>query len=441
MNVNIVSLGCDKNLVDSEMMLGLIKEAGYSVVNDEAAADVIIVNTCGFIKNATAESIEVALDVAKYKSGACKALILAGCMVSRYRDDILKELPEVDAVVGVNELADIVTIIKRVTGDAGCVSGEDNTASRDALYLKRQITGPGYFSYLKIAEGCDNRCTYCTIPSIRGGYRSRTLESLIAEAEMLAASGVKELVLVAQDTAVYGRDLYGESRLHQLLERLSEIAGINWIRLMYCYPEHITNETIATMARLDKVCKYIDMPVQHAADRILRLMGRRSSTQQLRDVIARLRSAMPDIAIRTTLMAGFPGETDEDFQIMADFIKEVGFDMLGVISYSREEGTPAHDLPEQLADSVKEKRNKTLMRIQRGVSRAKNESRIGQTYRVIVDGRHPDSGLFSGRTFRSAYDIDGAVLFPCDYELMAGEFVDVKITSAGDYDLTGEIIF
>lgn len=441
--VALTSLGCDKNRVDSEVMLGLLAKAGFRLVADEAEADIIVVNTCCFIKDALEESIETILEMAKYKeTGRCKGLIVTGCLGQRYEKEFFDELPEVDAVVGtaayesIAEVADAVLQggrqVKRLEDIDRPMDGENGC-------LRLQSTAP-YFAYLKISEGCDNHCTYCVIPKLRGRHRSRTLESLIAEAEMLVAEGVKELVLVAQDTSIYGRDLYGEPKLHTLLERLNTIEGLSWIRLLYCYPETLTEKTIATMARCEKVCHYIDMPIQHASDTVLKRMGRRSSQALIREKISKLRTEMPDIAIRTTLIVGFPGETEEEFQELKDFITEIKFDRLGVFSYSQEDGTPAARMENQIDEALKEKRREELMDVQKSVSAALCEREAGTVKEVLIEGRLPEEEIYCGRTRRDAPEIDGLVFVSSEEELYSGDFVQVKIREAGDYDLIGDVV-
>jgi len=449
-------LGCDKNLVDSEIMLGLLSEAGHVVTDDEAAADVIVINTCGFIADATSEGVQTILEMSRQKrEGNCRALIVAGCMVARYRDKIIKELPEVDAVVSPDEIQRILSVIEAALkpgagSNAGAAADERfERLTREALYLKRAVSTAGHYAYLRIADGCDNRCTYCTIPSIRGAYRSRSPDGLLEEARMLAARGVKELILVAQDVSLYGVDFLDadkgtaekSARLPLLLRRLSEIPGIEWLRLMYCYPEHITAELIAEMSANPKICHYIDMPVQHSADSVLKRMGRGSTGAGLRAVVAALRRAMPDICLRTTLIAGFPGETEQEFEELLGFIRETRFDRLGVFAYSREEGTPAYSMKGQLTKPVKERRRKALMKEQAAVSQEKCGGFIGKTLRVITDGYIPEEGVYCGRSYRDCPDVDGIVFFTCGWELIAGDFVDVKIKSAKEYDLIGEAVY
>lgn len=438
-----ISLGCDKNLIDSEIMLGLIDSEGYIITDDDSEADIIIINSCGFIMDANREAIDRILDAAQRKAeGTCKGIIVTGCMAQRYKDEIFESLPEVDAVVGTSEFVNIGSVIKRLTeGETGvALMGDIDTPLEESISHRRIITTLGGFGYLKIAEGCDSRCTYCTIPSLRGRYRSRHMESLVEEARIMAEQGVKELILIAQDTSLYGRDLYGSSRLHILLKKLSEIEDICRLRLLYCYPEHIYPELIAEMASNPKVYHYIDMPIQHSEDKILKLMGRKSTKAELKEIIASLREAMPDICIRTTVIAGFPGETEEDFKALCDFLEETGFDRLGVFAYSREEGTPAYKLPMQIDEEVKEQRRDYIMQLQRGISAEICESLVGSVLEVMVEGRlEGEDNVYCGRSYRDCYEIDGYVFFESETELIAGEYYNIRITSASDYDLVGEI--
>ncbi len=439
--ISFVSLGCDKNLVDSEIMLGLIDEEGYTITPDEEAADIIIVNTCGFIGDATQEGIDNILRLAEYKSGNCKGLIATGCMVQRYKEDIFKELPEIDAIVGTSDFEQIGAVIKEVlAGHQTAIVTDNNTKISETSSFKRILSTPGHFAYLKIAEGCDNFCTYCTIPSIRGKYRSRTIESLVAEANILVEKGVHEIVIVAQDTTLYGSDIYGEPKLHELLHELGKIPDIEWIRVMYAYPENVTDEIINEMATNKKVCHYLDMPIQHASDPVLKKMGRRSSAEKIRNVVKKLRSAMPDIAIRTTIIVGFPGETDADFNALVDFVNEIGFDRLGVFKYSQEEGTPAAAMADQIDDDIKAERETMLMDVQKNISRRKCDAKIGLVLKIIVEGKLPEDEVYMGRSYMDAYDVDGLVFFKSDNEYLAGDFVDVQVTEALDYDLIGDVL-
>lgn len=442
--VAFTSLGCDKNRVDSEVMLGLLQERGYQAVADEAEADIIVVNTCCFIRDALEESIETILEMAKYKiEGKCKGLIVAGCLGQRYEAEFFNEIPEVDAILGTAAYEEIADAADRIlNGEHAFKCLEDiNQPMKDDNGKLRVLSTAPYFAYLKISEGCDNHCTYCVIPQMRGRHRSRTMDSLVEEAELLAGQGVKELVIVAQDTSIYGRDLYGEPKLHELLEKLSEVEGIRWIRLLYCYPETLTDATIAVMAQNEKICHYIDMPIQHGCDTVLKRMGRKSSQQLIRDVVGKLRAAMPDIAIRTTLIVGFPGETEKEFAALCRFVEEMRFDRLGVFSYSQEEGTPAAQMPDQIPEEAKEERRAIVMEIQKGIAAALCAQEIGKTVEVLVEGRLPEEAVYCGRTRRDAPDIDGMVFFRAEEEAYSGDFVSVHIREAGDYDLMGDVVY
>ncbi len=442
--ISFVSLGCDKNLIDSEIMLGLIDREGYIITNDDSDADIIIINSCGFIMEANQEAIDKVLEVADYKiSGKCTGIIVTGCMAQRYKDEIFEALPEVDAVVGTGDFENIGSVIKEILKGSKQVKlvTDKNNIINDENSYKRIVTTTGGFAYMKIAEGCDNHCTYCTIPSLRGKYRSRTIESLVKEAEILAEQGVRELILIAQDTSMYGLDLYGKKSLHRLLAKLSEIEDIHWIRLLYCYPENITDELIAEMAGNKKVLHYIDMPIQHSEDRILKLMGRKSTNSELKEIIGKMRKAMPDICIRTTLITGFPSETEEEFKAQCDFLNEIKFDRLGVFTYSPEDGTPAAKMPNQIDEDIKAERKEYLMSVQENVSAEICQSLIGKTLEVIVEGKIEDEeNLYCGRSYRDCYEIDGFVFFRSDEELLAGDFYNIKINEAGVHDLIGGIV-
>lgn len=444
-NVKIafVSLGCDKNLMDSEVMLGLIEEEGHVVTPDESDADIVIVNSCGFILDANQEAIDNILRIADYKTdGNLKGIIVTGCMAQRYKNEIFESLPEVDAVVGTGDFEQIGEVIKELTEGKKqvlLITDKNHKINEDNV-LKRKISTAGGFAYMKIAEGCDNFCTYCTIPSLRGKYRSRTMDSLIKEAQMLADNDVREIILIAQDTSLYGKDLYGKLMLPELLRKISEIDGIEWIRLLYCYPENITDELIDEIALNPKVCHYMDMPIQHADDAVLKRMGRKSTRAGLIDVIGKIRAKMPDFCFRTTLIVGFPGETEEQFKNLVDFIEEVKFDRLGVFTYSREEGTPAYKMPDQIDEEIKVERKDYIMDIQKNISAEKCDSFIGKTLKVIIEGKiEGEDNAYCGRSYRDCYEIDGFVFFESDNELIAGDFVNVEITSASDYDLIGVI--
>ncbi len=440
--IAFVSLGCDKNLVDSEIMLGIINEEGYTITPDEESADVVIINTCGFKLDATEEGIENILKITTYKTDFnCKGIIVTGCMATRYREEIFESIPEVDAVVGAGDFEEIGNVIKKVLlGEKLQLVTDINKKLSDTLSHKRILTTPGHYAYLKISEGCNSHCTYCTIPSIRGKHRSRELNSLVEEARILSEKGVKELILVAQDLALYGIDLYKELKLPELLKKLSEIEGIEWIRLLYLYPEKITDELIEEIATNGKVCNYIDMPIQHSDDKILKLMARVSSTEKLNNVITKLRTRIPDIILRTTLIVGFPSETEEQFQNLCTFVENTKFDRLGVFEYSQEDGTKAALMENQIEDDIKLKRKDYILQLQQHISAEKTLSFVGKTLKVIVDGKlEGEDNIYCGRSYRDCVEIDGLVFFKCNYELLTGDFVDVTITEGLDYDLVGEI--
>ena len=440
--IAFVSLGCDKNLVDSEHMLGLLHEAGFTLIGDESEAEVLVVNSCCFIEDAKRESIEQILDVAKYKeTGKCKALIVTGCMAQRYKQEILDEMPEVDAVVGTTSYDKIVETVTEVLESKGVRVQRFDTIDREHLEnMPRILTTAGYFAYMKIAEGCDNKCTYCIIPSLRGKYRSRPLEQLKKEAEKLAKDGVSELILVAQDTTLYGTDLEGNTTLATLLRELSSVEGIEWIRILYCYPENITDELIEEIKTNDKVCNYLDIPIQHAADPVLKRMARKSTNSQLIEKMTKLRKEIPGIAIRTTLIVGFPGETEEDFEVLCNFVKEMRFERLGVFTYSQEEDTPAAKLEDQIDEDVKAKRKDIIMSIQPDISEALTHEKVGRTMRVLIEGKLANESVYLARSYQDAPEIDGQVFVQYEGELISGDYVDVKITGASDYDLIGELI-
>lgn len=433
MKVFLISLGCDKNRVDSEEMLGFLEDAGFSFTDTEENADIIIINTCCFIDAAKEESIETILAMARMKEyGKCRKLIVTGCLAERYKKEILKEMPEIDAVVGVNELEKVVL---------AAAGGEPDARKAAGRPLGRVITTPGHYEFLKIAEGCDKRCTYCIIPYIRGSYRSRPMEELTAEAERLASAGVKELILVAQETTVYGTDLYKKKMLPGLLERLCRIDGLKWIRLLYTYPEEIDDELLAVMAREEKIVKYIDMPVQHASDNILRKMGRRTTRAELEEKIARIREVVPGVVLRTTLISGFPGETDADHEVLKEFVRKSRFDRLGVFTYSREEGTPAAEFAHQVPDKVKAERQDELMRIQEEISGELLKENIGRELELIVEGYLPEDRLYVGRSYMDAPDVDGYFYFKSKKELFTGQTVRAVCTDSGLYDLYGEMLY
>lgn len=439
MKLLFISLGCDKNLVDSEMMMGLLHDRGYEFTDNEEEADIIVINTCGFINDAKEESINTILEMAKYKENNLKALIVAGCLVERYKNEILQELPEIDAIVGTTAFDKICDVVDDVLADKKHNELESiNKMCRPDV--KRIITTGGYYSYLKIAEGCDKHCTYCSIPMIRGAYRSVPMDELVKEAEYLADNGVKELIIVAQEITVYGKDLYGEKKLPELLHRLCKIPGIQWIRLLYCYPEEITDELIETIRTEKKICHYIDMPIQHASDKILKAMGRRTNNVELRNIISKLRKEIPDICLRTTLITGFPGETEEDHQILLDFIDEMEFDRLGVFTYSPEEDTKAASLDNQVDEEVKLCRKDEIMELQQEISMDKSERLIGKEIEVIIEGKASDEDVYVGRSYMDAPSVDGYVFINSEEELMSGDFAKVRIVKAMEYDLIGDLI-
>lgn len=440
MKILFISLGCDKNLVDTEVMLGLLASRGYEMTDDENEADIIVINTCCFIHDAKEESIQNILEMAEYrKTGKVKALIVTGCLAERYRQEIMDEIPEVDEVLGTTAYDRILDAVDEALAGRHSVMLSDI----DALPLpdtRRLVTTGGHFAYLKIAEGCDKHCTYCIIPKIRGNYRSVPMERLIKEAEYLAEQGVKELILVAQETTLYGRDIYGEKSLHRLIRELCRIRGIRWIRILYCYPEEITDELIQVMKEEPKVCHYLDLPIQHASDTILKRMGRRTSKQELIDIVGKLRREIPDICLRTTLITGFPGETQEQHEELAEFVDEMEFDRLGVFTYSPEEGTPAVAMPDQIDEEIKEERQAELMELQQEIAFDNAENMIGREMLVMIEGKVADENAFVGRTYRDAPNVDGLIFINTDEELISGDFAKVKVTGALDYDLIGELI-
>ena len=440
MNILFISLGCDKNLVDSEVMLGLLDAKGYQMVDDETLADVIVINTCCFIHDAKEESIQTILEMAQYKTeGRLKALIVTGCLAQRYQKEILEEIPEVDAVLGTTSYDKIVETVE----EALAGNGHLKLADVDALPLvdvKRLVTTGGHYAYLKIAEGCDKHCTYCIIPKIRGNYRSVPMERLLKEAEELAEQGVKELILVAQETTLYGKDLYGEKSLSKLLRELCKINGIRWIRILYCYPEEIDDALIQVMKEEKKICHYLDLPIQHANDTILKRMGRRTSKQQLKKIVRKLRQEIPDIALRTTLITGFPGETQEQHEELMEFVDEMEFDRLGVFTYSPEEDTPAAEMSDQISEEVKQERQAELMELQQDIVFDQAEDMIGQEVLVMIEGKVADENAYVGRTYKDAPNVDELIFINTDEELMSGDFAKVKVTGALEYDLIGELM-
>ena len=448
MKIFFVSLGCDKNLVDSEQMLALLLRDGHTIIDDESEADVIVINTCCFIGDAKEESIEAILEYAKYKESNCKALIVAGCLATRYKDEILEEIPEIDAIIGTTSTDKIVEAID------SALKGQETKIFDDINRLpmieeKRVTSTGGYYEYLKISEGCDKRCTYCIIPKVRGNYRSYPMDYIVKQAEQLAESGVKELILVGQEVTMYGVDLHkgrgkGKKRLAELISKLAKVEGIEWIRLLYCYPEEIDNDLIEAMRTEPKVVRYIDMPVQHVSDSILHMMGRNMTESKILKTIKKLRNAMPDICIRTTLITGFPGETEYDFNVLKDFVNEQYIDRLGIFTYSEEEGTPAAKFTQKVPEEVKQQRKDALMALQQEVSKKINKGFVGQKMTVIIDGYLPEDDVYVARSYRDAPNVDGNVFITLNEndsrELMSGTFLDVVITDSSEYDLIAKTV-
>lgn len=435
--VGMISLGCPKNQVDGEALLAKLQKAGYEIVNNIEDSDVMIVNTCGFIEQAKKETIDTILEVAEYKNaGLISAIVVTGCLAERYQDEIIKEMPEVDAVLGIGANSDIVKACDKA------LCGIVTTSFPNKCYLsindERIISTPSHWAYLKIAEGCDNRCSYCAIPGIRGGFRSRTIESCVDEAKALAESGVKELILIAQDTTKYGQDLYGKYSLDILLKELVKIDGIEWIRLFYCYPQRITDSLINVIANEEKVCNYIDIPLQHSDKTVLKNMNRVGDGDDYRALISKMRKAIPDLALRTTFMVGFPGETDEQFENLCKFTEDVKFDKMGCFTFSPEEDTPAYDMQNQIDDAVKVRRQEVLMNKQYSITEELNKQRIGRIYKVIIDTF--DGEKYIGRSYMDSPEIDSGIIFTCDNNLNIGDFVNVEITDYNGYDLIGEAI-
>lgn len=441
MKILFVSLGCDKNLVDTENMLGILKNKGFEFTDDEWEADIIAINTCCFIGDAKQESINTILEMAEHKKDArCKVLVVAGCLAHRYQDEIIKEIPEVDAFVGTSSYDKIADMINSVLEEKGISNFVEDVNRMPMVEADRIVTTPGYYEYLKIAEGCDKHCTYCVIPKVRGSFRSFPIEYLVNQTKKLVEGGVKEIILVAQETTLYGVDLYGKKSLPKLLHNLGLIEGLEWIRILYCYPEEINDELIEVIKNEPKVCHYLDMPIQHASDNILKRMGRRTSKQELTDIVAKLRREIPDIALRTTLITGFPGETDVDHEEVMQFIDECEFDRLGVFTYSREEDTVAAQMPDQIDEEIKEKYRDELMQLQQEISADRSAAMIGRIVRVMIEGFIPEDNTYVGRSYKDAPNVDGLVFVECDRELMSGDFIDVKITGSTEYDLIGTIV-
>ena len=440
MNIYFVSLGCDKNLVDSEMMITSLRKNGFVLTDDIEEADVIVVNTCCFIGDAKEESINTLIEMGSYKDGRCRLLVAAGCLAQRYHNEIKEDIPEVDLIVGTMGYEDLSDKINEALEAKGVLE-----SLKDIDYLPTPLTdrdsmSGGYYAYLKIAEGCDKCCTYCVIPKVRGHYRSVPMDNLIAQAKHLVNNGAKELILVAQETTLYGKDIYGEKSLPKLLDELSKIDELKWIRILYCYPEEITDELIDAIKRNPKVCNYLDMPIQHGADDVLRRMGRWTNREQIENTVSKLRKEIPDIVLRTTLITGFPGETEEDFEQLKEFVEKMQFDRLGVFTYSREEDTPAAEMDEQIEEEIKASRRDEIMQIQQDIAFEKSNSRVGEIYEVMIEGKLPDEGVYIARTYMDAPDVDGYVFIQSDYNLDSGDFVKVEITRSDEYDLIGEII-
>ena len=435
-----ISLGCDKNLVDSEVMPGILADRGFEMTDTEVDADIIIINTCCFINDAKEESINTILEMAEYKkTGPCKALIVTGCLAQRYKQEIVDEIPEVDAVIGTSKYDEIFDAVDQALKGSHFLDVDD-LDRLPSVPGKRILTTGGHYAHLKIAEGCDKHCTYCIIPKIRGNYRSVPMEQLLAEAASLAEQGVKELILVAQETTLYGVDLYGKKSLHILLQELAKIKGIRWIRILYCYPEEIYPELIETIKNEKKVCHYLDMPIQHASDAILKRMGRRTTKAQLKETVSLLRKEIPDIVLRTTLIAGFPGETQEQHEELMEFVDEMEFERLGVFAYSPEENTPAASMPDQIPEEIKEERRDAILELQQEIAFDKAADMVGRTLYAMIEGKVADEPAYVARTYADSPDIDGYVFVNTGEMLMSGDFVKVKITGSAEYDLIGELV-
>ncbi len=439
MKILFVSLGCDKNLVDTEMMLGELLQKGYEFTDDEAEAEIVVVNTCCFIGDAKEESINTLLEMAELKNaGQIKLLVAAGCLAQRYKEEIQTEIPEVDVIIGTTAIGGIVEAIDNALRGS-CKNFYADLNEKPLTGVKRVVTTGGHFAYLKIAEGCNKHCTYCIIPKVRGDFRSVPMENLVQEAKELAEKGVKELILVAQETTLYGVDLYGKKALPELLRKLAEIPGIYWIRILYCYPEEITEELIQTIKTEPKVCHYLDIPIQHASDAVLKRMGRRTNQEQLRTMVARLREEIPDICLRTTLITGFPGETQEDHEELIDFVDDCEFDRLGVFTYSQEEDTPAALMPDQIDEEIKLERQQQLMELQQFIAFEKAEEMIGRVLVVMVEGKIAEDDVYVARTYRDAPNVDGYLFIKTNANLMTGDLVKVLVTDCNEYDLIGEL--
>lgn len=439
LKIALESLGCSKNLVDAEIMMGILNKKGYQLVEDFCEADIILVNTCGFIESAKNESIQAILEIAQLKETAnLKILVVTGCLAQRYSEELKQEIPEIDAIVGTGSYQNIDEIVANIQKEKHIISLEniDFTFNEN---LPRYVSTPSYMAYLKIGEGCDNLCTYCIIPKLRGKYRSRKIEDILDEATTLVKNGAKEIVVIAQDTTKYGFDLYNKEMLPTLLEKLAQIDGLKWIRVMYSYPETISEELIDVIAKNDNICNYFDMPIQHASNKILKLMNRKTTKEDILRKVSLIREKIKNVTIRTTTIVGFPGETDEDFEELVEFIKQVKFDRLGAFEYSNEEGTPAYKLPNHVDDEIKSQRRERLMLVQQEISRKLNEKKIGNVYEVLVEEKI-DEDTYLGRTMEDAQEIDNIVYIKSEKEILIGSFVDVKIYDALEYDLMGEII-
>ena len=441
MKILFISLGCDKNLVDTEMMLGQLSEEGFTFTDDETQAEVIVVNTCCFINDAKEESINTILEMAELKKqGHLKALIVTGCLAQRYKEEIQTEIPEVDCILGTTAIDQIVEAVREVLDGQKVGLKHVEDSNRKPVYGKKRImTTGGHYAYMKIAEGCDKHCTYCIIPKIRGNFRSVPMEALIEEAKELVEQGVKEIILVAQETTLYGQDLYGRKALPELLDKLNDIPGLYWIRILYCYPEEVTDELIDAMKRNKKVCHYLDIPIQHGSDAVLKRMGRRTTEGQLRDIVRKLRTEIPDICLRTTLISGFPGETEEDHEAVMHFVDDLEFDRLGVFTYSPEEDTPAALMEDQIEEEVKEDRRAEIMELQQEIAYEKADAMIGQKVMVMIEGKVADENAYVGRSYKDAPNVDGYVFVNTSLNLMTGDFVPVMITGSYEYDLIGEV--
>ena len=424
--VGLISLGCPKNLVDSEIMLGLLNKSRYEIINDKEQADIIIVNTCGFIESAKKESVDTILEMAECKKNKCELLVVTGCLAERYRNEITESIPEVDVLIGTGGYGDIVKAINKAYSNKK-VRHFPEQVNLAYLNNKRMLSSDKGYAYLKIAEGCDNRCAYCAIPSIRGRYRSRKIQDILKEAEYLASIGKKEIILVSQDTTRYGIDIYKQKSLVKLIRKLSGLKGIDWIRLLYCYPEEIDDELIDELKNSEKLCKYIDIPIQHISDGILKAMGRRGTSADIESLIVKLRERVPEIAIRTSLMVGFPGENERDFKLLFDFVKRIKFERLGVFAYSREDGTRAADMKSQVRKAIKEKRHKSIMRVQNNINKKKNRNRIGKQDKVIVDGISDDGKFYYGRSYAESPEIDWIIFFKSDKVLNIGDILTAHI--------------